>query len=392
MARLVYVCTIPSFAQLLLSGQLRDMRRRGFDVTLVSSPGPELDVVERSEGVRTVPVPMEREISPLRDLVSLIRMVRAFRRLKPDIVNAGNPKAGLLGMLAARLAAVPVRVYTLHGLRLETTSGVKYGLLACTEWLSAKSAQRVLCVSESVRSEFERRRLGPREKLTVTSGGSANGVDTERFRPRNRDRERHAALRRSLGIPADAPVIGFVGRFTRDKGISELFAAFEALLLAQPEAWLLLVGDFEPGDPVTADDAARMRAHPQVVLPGFIPDPAPYYQAMDILALPSHREGFGTVVLEAAASAIPTVAYRVTGIVDSIEHGVTGTLVDEGDVAQLAVALGRYLGNAKLRRQHGAAAAERAATRFRQSVIWDGIHSLYRSLLGESTQAHDSPA
>jgi glycosyltransferase involved in cell wall biosynthesis len=386
MARLVYVCTIPSFAQLLLQGQLRDMQRRGFEVTLISSPGPDLGIVAASEGIDTVAVPMEREIAPLRDLVALYRMTRAFRRLKPDIVNAGNPKAGLLGMLAARLASVPVRVYTLHGLRLETTSGVKYGVLSFTEWLSARSAQRVLCVSESVRSEFERRRLGPREKLTVTAGGSANGVDLERFRPRSRDPERHRALRRELGIPEAAPVIGFVGRFTRDKGISELFAAFEAILASHPDAYLLLVGDFEPGDPVTASDAARMRAHPRVVLPGFIPDPAPYYQVMDVLALPSRREGFGTVVLEAAASAIPAVAFRVTGIVDAIADGITGTLVDEGDVAQLTAALERYLADDTLRHGHGAAAAARASTHFRQSVIWDGIHNLYRALLGECSQ------
>jgi glycosyltransferase involved in cell wall biosynthesis len=386
MARLVYVCTIPSFAQLLLPGQLGDMRRRGFDVTLVSSPGPELARVADAEGVATMAVPMEREISPLRDLVSLVRMVIAFRRLRPDIVNAGNPKAGLLGMVAARLAAVPARVYTLHGLRLETTSGVKHGVLACTEWLSAKSAHRVLCVSDSLRSEFARRRLGPSAKLTVPAGGSANGIDLARFRPRHHDAARAADLRRRLGIPADAPVIGFVGRFTRDKGVAELFSAFETLLPAHPDAWLLLVGDFEPGDPVGVRVAARLRAHPRVVRPGFISDPAPYYQIMDCLALASYREGFGTVVLEAAATGIPTVAFAATGVVDAIEDGVTGTLVGEGDVAALGRALGRYLGDPALRQRHGAAAADRAAARFRQSIVWDEIHNLYRDLLSENAR------
>jgi len=379
--RLVHVVTHPVTARALLAGQLKATRDGGFDVTVVSSPGRDLATVASREGVATVPVAMQREISPVADTVALARLIALFRRNKPHVVNAGTPKAGLLGMVAARVARVPVRVYTLRGLRLETTRGVARRTLAATERVAAGCSNRTVCVSDSLRRRWLELKLGESAKTIVLGSGSSNGVDVERFRSRSRSEA--AVVRSRLGIGAGAPVIGFVGRFTRDKGVGELLAALDVIVSRFPEARVLMLGDFEKGDPVPTEVRRRLESDPRVVRPGFVGDTAEYYAAMDVLAFPSHREGFPNAPLEAAASAVPVVGFAATGTVDAVVDGVTGSLVPIGDVRGLADACSAYLANPDLRARHGVAGRERAVREFRQELVWQRWIDFYRALLAE---------
>jgi glycosyltransferase involved in cell wall biosynthesis len=200
---------------LVLKGRLRILREAGFQVILVSSPGKLLDHTAASEGVGAVAIPMERGITPIADLVSLCRLCRLLRRLKPDLVEFSTPKAGLLGTVAARLCGVPQRIYMLRGLKLETTTGLKRSVLLAAEKVAAACASVVICNSESLRAEAVALGVAPADKTLLLGEGSSNGVDMERFSPGSSD------VRERYGLPPNAPVVGFVGRLTRDKGLPE---------------------------------------------------------------------------------------------------------------------------------------------------------------------------
>lgn len=366
------------------TGQAKRLKEAGFDVTIVASPGEKLTWLAEREGVHTVAIPMQREIAPLRDLVSLFRMVLLLRRKRPAITDFGTPKAGLLGVIASRLTNVPCRVYTVRGLRLETVTGFKRALLFCSEWIACHCATRVRCVSPSLRDKVVALGIARFEDTVVLAGGTCNGIDVQRFLPGSLAAEATEHLRSQLGIPEGAPVVGFVGRFTRDKGISELVDAFEMLKVNFPQLCLLLVGDFEAGDPVSQPVRARIEQDPSIVQTGFVSDTAPYYHLMDVVALPTYREGFPGVPLEAGAAAKPVVTTNATGALDSVVDGVTGLITPVADSRALAVALEQILRDPAAAERMGLAGRERVMQNFSREVVVNALLREYEELMQSS--------
>jgi glycosyltransferase involved in cell wall biosynthesis len=361
-----------------LIGPLRDA---GFDLVLVSSPGEWLLRLAQEARVSHAAVPMSREAAPLRDLASLWNLCRIIRRVRPTISNVGTPKAGLLAGLAAWLLGVPCRIYTLHGLRLETAGGLKRALLTLSERIACACAHRVICVSPSLRRRAIQLKLAPAEKTVVLGSGSFGGIDVVRFSPTVRKSPEKYLLAERLGIPHGVPVIGFVGRFTRDKGIGELIAAFSRLRQHWPGLRLLLVGEFEDGDPVPADIRSKIEVDPNIVHAGVVVDTAPYYGLMDVLVLPTYREGAPYVPLEAQACGVPVVTTTATGAIDSVVDGLTGFLVPVGSADALTARIDELLQDLKLRSRMGQAGRDRVMREFRQEIVSCALVKEYRRLL-----------
>jgi glycosyltransferase involved in cell wall biosynthesis len=378
--RIVYAIT-SSLGLGFLRGQVNYLSEAGYDVTVISSLDDSLAPPSALSGTQNVYLSMRREISPLRDLVALWRLWRTLRRLRPSITNVSTPKAGFLGGLAAALAGVPCRIYTLRGLRCETLTGIRRRLLLFTETIACRCAHRVVSVSHSLCHRAVSLGVVNLDKITVLASGSSNGVDAPRFDLDRTKARQVVELKRELGIPQHVPVVGFAGRFARDKGIAELLEASTLLRTRFPELRLLLLGDFEEGDPPIPAIRKRIKTDPNIISPGFVADPALYYHIMDVLALPTHREGFPNVVLEANASGKPAVATNATGAVDSVLDGVTGFVVGVGDSAALADRLTRLLDDPVLAATMGKNGKKRVLAKFQPKQIWAELLTEYQSLL-----------
>ncbi|WP_420236314.1 glycosyltransferase family 4 protein [Telmatobacter bradus] len=366
---------------LILRGRLSALREAGFQVTVVSAPGALLDSTAEAEGVQAMAIPMQRGIALLADLVSFYRLWRLLGRLRPDLVEFSTPKAGLLGTLAARLRRVPLRIYLLRGLRLETTYGLRRLLLLAMERLAAAGANIVLCNSQSLKTRAEALRLAPEGKLQLLGGGSSNGVDMERYAPGE------SQLRRQLGFGAGQPVIGFVGRLTCDKGVPELIAAFDLILRREPQAWLLLVGWFdESEDALPLPLRKKILTHPRILLTGMVTSAAEYYRAMDMLVLPTWREGFPNVVLEASATGIPVVTTVSTGSRDSVVPEVTGLLIPPGYPVAICEAVLTLLKDPERRRAMGQAARAWTLAHYAEEDVLGRTAAFYRKLSEQKAQ------
>ena len=376
---LVHVTTVPMTLR-CLSGQPEFMRRAGFEVHVVSSPGEELQGFAEREGAIPHAVPMLRRITPLRDLAALLRLWRIFRVIGPAVVDAHTAKAGLLGMLAAWLAGVPVRIYHLHGLAFVTRKGLQRSFLRWTETIAALASHRVLCVSHSIREVAIAEGICPADKIRVLLGGSINGVDADgRFKPP--DLAVRVASRKEYGIGDNCRVIGFIGRLVREKGIVELVDAWRLLRSEFDDLHLLVVGPTEAEHPMSKDTELALQSDPRIHLVGLNWDTPRLYAAMDLVVLPTYREGFPVVPLEAASMGLPVVATRIPGCTDAVQDGVTGTLVPPWDSRALSEAIRHYLCSSHLRCVHGDAARAHVIREFRQEKFWGAMAAEYRSLM-----------
>lgn len=349
-----------------------------YDVTLLVNVD-DPDFMNSLEIPLTVThIDIERRIAPWRDLKALWQLIRILRARHFHLVHSISPKGGLLGMLAAWMAGVPIRIHTFQGEVWANRRGWWRAVLRFMDKLVARIATQLTVVSHSERQFLLDEGIISSEKSVVLANGSICGVDAARFHP---DAAMRGKVRRENGISDDSTVILFLGRLNRDKGLLDLARSFAAIAATVPDAILLLVG---PEEEQILEEVHRICAGygERIKRVGFTRHPENYMAAADILCLPSYREGFGLVVIEAAATGVPAVCSRIYGITDAVEEGKTGLLFPAGDVAALAQALLKLLEDRELRRQMGEAARVRALELFPSQRIIEEMLALYEKLLG----------
>ena len=383
-ARILISTTVPETLATILKSQPRYLARY-FQVTLATSSGKELAQVVHSEGLIVHIVPMSRGISVLRDFLSVVRMAWLLWRVRPDLVHSYTPKAGLTTMLAAFLCRVPVRVHTFTGLIFPTAQGFRQKLLIWIDRLICACATHIVPEGLGVKKDLQSFGI-TRKPLDVIGYGNIAGVDTDYFTPvASGIRDEAAELRKLLGIANEDFLFCFVGRLNKDKGLAELLLAFDVQPLT---AHLILVGAFDTTAPVDAATLAAIKSHSRVHHLGFLNDIRAALQAADVLVLPSYREGFPNVLLQAGAMGLPVIATDINGCNEVIEPDCNGWLVPPRDAYALSDAMQKamhtppsVLGKMALE------ARSRIQQRFGRQHHWGRMVAFYQKILSERKKA-----
>ncbi|MHB8654749.1 MAG: glycosyltransferase family 4 protein [Terriglobia bacterium] len=382
--RLCKIVTVPLTFTWFLRKQIDRILEAGIDVALVSSPGRDLDELCSSLPVRCFRIPMERKTAPMHDLRALLALTRYFRRERFDIVHSHTPKAGLLTALAGRLAHVPVRIHTYTGQVWVELHGLMRWMTRESDKLIGHLNTHCYADSYSQRNFLVDERIVDAQRISVLGRGSVSGVDLDRFNT-SLPSWRRAETRKRLGIEETSLVIIFVGRVTRDKGVTELIEAFRKLQQLHNNIDLVLVGPYESIRDTLPDETLReISANTRIHSVGLASRPEEYLAIADIFCLPSYREGFGSAIIEAGAMNLPSVATRVTGLVDSVVDDETGILVPPKDAMALARALKEIIESADLRQRMGRAARQWVVQHFDAEVINRAVVDEYFRLAGNN--------
>jgi glycosyltransferase involved in cell wall biosynthesis len=374
--KVLFVLSVGLIAIPVLREQLAELSRRGVRVTVAAAHDPELENMVRASGANFEAWSITRDVGNAgADLSALSKLIGIVRRLRPDVVVAGTPKAGLLGVVAGRVAGVPKVIYTLHGLRLEGATGWRRHVLWAFEKATCQMAHIVHAVGPHLASRTTELRLAPSRKVVVVGAGSASGINCSRFHPVTGDDLR--VLRRDLKIDAGATVVGFVGRVTHDKGIQALVRLVDRWRVARPDVLLVIVGDADWSNPLDAPLVKSLSDATNVRMVGRQTEVERYMAALDLMVLPSLREGLPTVVLEAAACGVPSVITDCTGARDAVVHETTGLVVPQDDSEAFVSAATRLVDDGDLRRQFGRAGRKRVLKNFEATQVTAALADFY---------------
>lgn len=375
--KLIRLSTIPGSLRSLLKGQLRFMSEKGFDVIGVSSDGEALKEVAYNEDIRIIPINMARRIAPIQDLKSLWNLWVLFRKEKPVIVHSITPKAGLLSMLAAKMAGVPIRIHTFTGLVFPTRTGVMQKTLILMDKLLCWAATNIYPEGNGVRQDLINYKITSKP-LKVIANGNINGIDLEYFSVSQVSEEQKNQLREHLGIKPNDFVFIFVGRLVSDKGINELIKAFSSLKFDNVK--LLLVGPMEKKlDPLKEETLRKIETNPSIIAVGFQKDVRPYFAISNVLAFPSYREGFPNVVIQAGAMELPCIVSNINGCNEIIIEGENGLIIPPKQVDDLQKVMKQLIENTELYTHLKQNSRRMIEERYEQSVVWEALLREYNS-------------
>lgn len=383
--KLFRISTIPMSLNLLLKGQLKFLNQY-FEVTAISGEGKDLDIVREREGVKVYPVEMQRQISVLKDLKSLWHLYRYFKKEKPDIIHSITPKAGLLSMIAGKMAGVPVRMHTFTGLIFPHKDGYMKRTLIIMDKLLCKMATHLYPEGKGVREDLLSYEI-TKKPLKIIANGNVNGVDLDYFNPNVVAAEEFSKLKESLPISEGDFVFVFVGRLVVDKGLRELVYAFNQISKIHKNAKLILVGPKENAHDHKMRKMFHVMRHNKNILPvGYQEDVRTYFAMSDVFVLPSYREGFPNAVLQAGSMNLPSIVSNVSGCNEIIENNKNGIIVSPKNQKELELAMLQFLDDKDLKKKLKANARNVIATHFDKNLVWSELKKEYELNLKKKHQ------
>ena len=378
MPKLVRITTVPISLKVLLKGQMRFMKENGFDVIMISSKGEEIPALLEQENCPHIIVPFTRKITPLKDLFCLVKLFFILRKIKPDIVHTHTPKAGLIGMWAALLAGVPVRLHTIAGLPWMESKGILRRLLKNMEKLTAFAATEIFPNSFNQQQFLFKENIA-RKKMKVLGSGSSNGIDCDYFSVNENIRISSDKLKAEKSVPADGWVWIFVGRIVKDKGIAELFDAFEKFHEQFPNDRLWLVGEEEPElDPLEKQHREMLHHSSFIHWCGYQKDIRPYLASAKVLAFPSYREGFPNVPLQAGAMGCMLLLSDINGCNEIVDQKENGILVPAKDSEALLSQMIFIRSNPDMRKQMADNIRKKIQSSYHQQTLWNILLGEYK--------------
>ena len=380
MKKLVRITTVPISLEKLLENQARFFKTY-YSVTLVSSQKEQLQKLAKEQGVNHFSLEMTRKITPLHDLRCLLQLIRFLRKEKPHIVHSHTPKAGIVGMLAAFIAGVPLRMHTVAGLPLMEAKGLKKCILYAVERLTYRCATHIYPNARGLMDFIQEKKLAGKTPLKCIGNGSSNGIDLVYFNPERVSKEQEMSFREKWNISKDDFVFLFIGRLVGDKGVNELVAAFEQLANKIPNAKLLLVGPQEPTlDPLKQVTIASIEKNPKIVSTAYQQDVRPFLKIAQVFVFPSYREGFPNVVLQAGAMGIPCIVSDINGCNEIIENEVNGLIVPPKSIQPLSEKMYSLYKDPEKRAIFIDRTKERITTNFERTHYWKLLLEEYKLL------------
>lgn len=379
MKKIIRTATVSISLDILLRGQLSFLNSK-YEIVAVSGLDKHLNIVAKREGVRVEDVFMSRAISPLSDFISLIKLFLLFRKERPDMVHSITPKAGLLSMIAAYFAGVPIRVHTFTGLIFPTSTGFKKYLLILMDRLLCKFATHIYPEGEGVKNDLLNYKI-TNKPLKVLANGNVNGIDVAHFSTNVVSKDEINELKNKLGIAVTDFVYVFVGRLVQDKGINELIIAFDSISKHNSNCKLLLVGSLESNlDPLFTSTVEKIKKHPSIISVGWQEDVRPYFSISNVLVFPSYREGFPNVVLQAGAMGLPSIVTDINGCNEIIKDNKNGLIIPVKNNIALEQAMQKMYHDNELYLNLKAKSRDLILEDFKQEVVWNAVLEEYNKL------------
>lgn len=383
MNKIIRITTVPQSLKILLKGQLRFINNY-LEVIGISTNGKDLELVEKDEGIKTIAVEMTRRITPLKDIKAIWQLYKIFKKEKPEIVHTHTPKAGTVGMIAAKMAGVPHRLHTIAGLPLLVETGKKRKLLDFVEKVTYSCATKIYPNSLGLQKIIIDNKYTKENKIKVIGNGSSNGIDLDFFDPKLFSGKERTELRTSLGIQKEDFVFIFVGRLVKSKGVNELISSFEKLSKKHSDVKLLILGKFEAElDPLEKNTISFIENSPYVKFAGYQTDVRPYFAIADCLVFPSYREGFPNVVLQAGAMGLSSIVSNINGCNEIIKDLENGLIIPVKDEQALYEKMEFFLENPLSVQKMSDKSRSIIEKNFDRAFIWEELLKEYKFLLNK---------